>query len=278
MAPTAFKNSDGVLVQCGRCAGCLTRRVSNWSLRLQYEGKRHWDSYFLTLTYDTDHVPISEKGLMTLRKKHVSEFMKRLRYYSNGNKIRFYACGEYGTARKRPHYHIILFGSNPSAIYRAWASCDRKTGEFIPFGDIYYGTVTGASIGYVLKYMTKPWKPHAANDDREREFQLQSQKLGDNYLTDAMKEWHLSDLENNYYSIVPGTDKKAPLPRYYKLKIYNDEQIEQIAWSNIQRIRKQQDAERAELGEHYDRIISERNRIRTERLHYRATKNRSTAD
>ena len=47
---------------------------------------------------------------MSLRKRDFQLFMKRLRKKYSDDRIRFYACGEYGSETFRPHYHAILFG------------------------------------------------------------------------------------------------------------------------------------------------------------------------
>ena len=63
---------------CGRCYPCTMRRVSGWSFRLVQEDKRAYSSSFLTLTYNTKHVPLSKKGFMTLRKQIYNHFLNVL--------------------------------------------------------------------------------------------------------------------------------------------------------------------------------------------------------
>lgn len=211
-------------IQCGKCPGCVKKRQSNWSFRLIKEGERSLSSYFVTLTYDTTTVPRTKNGFMTLSKTDVQAFIKKLRKkhekhdYARNYPIRYYAAGEYGDSRRRPHYHIILFNSNYQDITDAWT-----TEKGAAKGTIYFGTVNGASIGYTLKYISKPRTiPLHANDDRAKEFSLMSKKLGANYLTKNMIGWHLADLDTRYYLPMPGGDK-APMSKYYKEKIYNSE-------------------------------------------------------
>lgn len=157
---------------CGKCPECLKRRVSGWSFRLIKESERSHSAIFVTLTYDVDHVPLTEKGFMTLRKSDVQKFFKRLRKIDPEAQIKYYAVGEYGGRTLRPHYHIILFNSSHANISSAW----RLEGK--PLGDIHYGDVSGASVGYTLKYMTKEGKiPLHKNDDRVPEFSLMSKDL-----------------------------------------------------------------------------------------------------
>jgi hypothetical protein len=154
---------------------------------------------------------------MNLDKKHFQDFMKRLRKRSL-IKLKYYACGEYGGASLRPHYHAIMFNSNPEDIMASWT-----------FGQHYFGDVSGASIGYVLKYMSKKGRiPLHANDDRLPEFSLMSKGLGANYMTDQMVKWHKNDLIERMHLVLKD-GRKIAMPRYYKDKIYTDTERERIA-------------------------------------------------
>lgn len=159
--------NETIPVPCGKCADCLKRRVSGWSFRLMNEEKKSSSAFFLTLTYDTKHVDITKNGFMTLNKKHMQDFMKRLRK-RNQEKLKYFLVGEYGGKTKRPHYHLILFNAVLDTVQPAWE-----------LGSVHYGLVTGASVGYTLKYMMKPSKiPMHKNDDRLKEFSLMSKGLG----------------------------------------------------------------------------------------------------
>lgn len=160
------KTNEQVPVPCGKCPECLKRRVSGWSFRLLQEDKVADSSIFLTLTYDVSNVPLTKNGFMVLCKRDVQLFFKRLRraHPAGHRPIRYYAVGEYGGRTNRPHYHVILFNAKPELIQEAWN-----------LGQIHYGTVGGASVGYTLKYMCKPSRiPMHRNDDRIKEFSLMS--------------------------------------------------------------------------------------------------------
>lgn len=203
---------------CGKCPECLKRRVSGWSFRLLQEEKNSASALFLTLTYSTDTVPISDNGFMTLKKRDVQLFMKRLRKYHKLVKLKYYVVGEYGGKTNRPHYHMILFNANIKYVQDSWKN-----------GQIHYGEVSGASVGYTLKYMMKQGKiPMHRNDDRVKEFSLMSKGLGANYLSPQMKYWHIRDLENRMHCVLKD-GRKIAMPRYYKDKVYNETQRKVIA-------------------------------------------------
>lgn len=206
---------------CGKCPNCVARRTSGWSFRLMQQEKVSFNAHFITLTYDTKHVPISDHGFMQLKKRDVQLFFKRLRKLDvatspdGKSNIKYYVVGEYGGKTKRPHYHVIIFNVKIEHIPVAWG-----------LGDVHYGTVTGASIGYTLKYISKPNKiPEFARDDRQPQFALMSKGLGKNYLTPNIMAWHNETKANAfltrmYVNLEDG--KKASMPRYYKDKIYNE--------------------------------------------------------
>lgn len=165
-----FKKTGEGPFPCGKCPNCRMRRASDWSFRLMEEDKVRGPGLFLTLTYDRSNVPISKNGFMSLSKSHVQLFFKRLRkaHSRTSCSIKYYAVGEYGGNSRRPHYHIIAFGADISKIQPAWE-----------LGAVHYGTVSAASVGYTLKYITKtPTVPRHMNDDRLREFSLMSKDWG----------------------------------------------------------------------------------------------------
>lgn len=172
ITPFYRKEDPLVPLPCGKCPPCVKRRVSGWSFRLMKEGEVSSLSLFVTLTYDTNYVPITEKGFMTLDKTDIQKFLKRLRKKANQNeRIKYYCAGEYGTDRHRPHYHLILFNAKHQDIIDAWVHPETKKA----IGTIYFGNVQEASIGYTLKYISKPRIiPIHRNDDRQPEFALMS--------------------------------------------------------------------------------------------------------
>jgi hypothetical protein len=254
-------------VPCSKCPPCKKRRTSGWSFRLVKEGERSLSALFVTLTYNTEVVPITKNGFMNLDKADVQKFMKRLRKLSN-EKLKYYVCGEYGTKRMRPHYHLIIFNADKEKVELAW-TLDRR-----PLGQIYIGDVNEASIGYTLKYMTKKGKiPIHHNDDRQKEFSLMSKGLGSNYLTDKMIKWHKNSIEERMYCNIKG-NKKIAMPRYYKDKIYNEFDKVRISNHIKQKAEEQEIKLINELGENHQQIIVERHIYAFEKMHKDAEKNR----
>lgn len=257
---TLKEDNGGHQVPCGKCYNCKMRRASNWSIRLMNHYEKAGNGLFITLTYDTKYVPISKKGYMTLDKKHVQNFIKRLRQWHEEkvSSISYYAVGEYGGKTYRPHYHIIIFNAKIEFIEKSWSDCvNKKQGIFRKLGEINYGTLTEASVGYTLKYISKAKRiPLHKNDDRVPEFALMSKGIGKEYLYSKMVEWHLQKPNERMY--IPLKDgKKAPMPRYYKDKIYSKELKELAAYYYKQKSDIEKEKQINYYGEDYQKVKEE---------------------
>lgn len=202
------------IVPCGKCIQCLKRRVNGWTFRLNQELKCSTSAAFITLTYD--QAPLSFNEQLTLEKKDFQDFMKRLRKKTH-NKLKYYACGEYGTQSQRPHYHAIMYN-----LPNNWLQDSTKLHEAWGHGHIDIGTAEMASFQYVVGYLNKGrWQPQHELDDRNPEFSVMSKNLGKTYITPKMEKFHKSRLAS--YATLPG-GQKTSLPRYYRDKIFTKEE------------------------------------------------------
>ena len=236
---------------CGKCPACVRRRVSGWAFRLNKQSEQSNSAHFVTLTYNDEHIKKTKNGFETLVKKDVQDFFKRLRKLTK-QKISYYAVGEYGDTGERPHYHIILFNANPKIVENAWKLND------ITLGNVHFGDVGDASVGYTLKYISKDKKiPQFNGDDRQKEFALMSKGLGAGYLTDNMVKWHTKgNIENKVY--LPLKDgKKAAMPRYYKDKLYDKGQKFRIGVFMRAESQKQVEELENQYGDLYNYKIAE---------------------
>jgi len=218
LTPIITKNSNNIPVPCGRCPECKARRVSSWSFRLMEEEKHSSSSYFITLTYDNKHVPITARNYSTVSLRDLQTFFKRLRKRNGDIRLKYYAAAEYGSKTFRPHYHVILFNAALGTIQPSWM-----------LGQVHYGEVSEASVGYCLKYISKPSRiPLHRNDDRKGEFATMSKGIGRQYINLKNQKWHYLDIENRQYlNLKDG--KKVSMPRYYKDRLYDDESRKKIA-------------------------------------------------
>ncbi len=211
-------------VPCGQCYKCLGRRRNAWAFRLYHEMQISTSSVFMTLTYGInekegwgENPPTSFNGIYTLRKKHLQDFIKRLRRINNGT-IKYYAVGEYGTNNNRPHYHIIMFNLDPHHISRS-LNLSKQTWKK---GNMDIAQCNIATINYTVGYLMQgAWQPQTDDDDRDPQFSTMSKKLGSNYLTDRMYNYHLERMET---SVDHPSGFKMPMPRYYRDQIFSKEE------------------------------------------------------
>lgn len=209
--------------------------IHGWAFRLMQEERKADSSLFITLTYATKNVPITRRGNQSLWKRDLQLFFKRLRKaHSESHKIRsirYLACGEYGGRTRRPHYHIILFNSQVEKIQPAWG-----------LGSVHYGLVSDASIYYTLKYVMKNYgRRYYKKLGIEKEFRVMSKRLGLCYAENKqIQRWHKADIANRMYlNLTDG--KKIAMPRYYKDKLYDEEEREIAIYAGLLRCREKQD-------------------------------------
>lgn len=220
LCPITIGKKDGFrrwqVVPCGKCIACRRRRQAGWSFRLLHEMQSSTSSAFLTLTYSDDELVYGEEH-PTLVKRHLQLFWKRLRKEQakvTEDKIKYYACGEYGSRTYRPHYHAIVFNLHPSLMLDD-ILCPIWSHGFARVDDCNI-----KSIQYVTKYVMKS-VPIDLNG-KEREFSTMSKGLGKQFLTPQMVKYY----QNHEIPYIVWKDgQKLTMPRYYKEKIYDEETL-----------------------------------------------------
>lgn len=235
---------DVMLIPCGQCIGCRIQQREDWTTRIELEA-RDWNPesvWFITLTYDEEHVPgmILGTGEIVRNAKYtwdtkksvpesvqillypdIQKFLKRLRK-ALGGKLRYFCCGEYGDKTARPHYHMILYGWIPSDLEDVYKGRPNGyyTSKFLEecwgMGQIMMANAKPATYRYVAGYVTKKMYELGGRKQNEYEklgqpkpFAEMSRKpgLGDNYY-----EKHKNEIwEQGYIQCSNG--KKARMPR-----------------------------------------------------------------
>lgn len=242
------KEYEYIPVPCGKCAECRKRKVDEWVFRMSEEDKVASSSHFVTLTYNTQCVPITPNGYMTLDKEDLQKFFKRLRKNTGYEKIKYYAVGEYGEKNQRPHYHAIVFNCPTAVSYSdAWSLTKKawlkrydpklKNGrpydpypgltdsDKIVLGDVHIGQTTGPSIAYTVKYLDKKRRTTKhSREDFAREFSVMSRGLGKNYISDETKKYHREHPDQLYLTMPGG--KKIAMPKYYRNQIWPVDEME----------------------------------------------------
>lgn len=197
---------NAIQVPCGKCHACLRKRSLDWTTRCVFESRSYGadNCCFVTLTYNPDSLP--KDGLC---KRHLQNWLKVLRGYLYPAKLRFYACGEYGTHGKRPHYHVILFGVSKDTMDFMVLSKNA----FWRFGFVSVGFATERSIAYTAGYCNKSY---SWPKGKTPIFRVMSRRPG----------LGLRYFEENRDEIMRTT---SVLPRYLDNKLFVDGSVEQLA-------------------------------------------------
>lgn len=243
-SPKSPRMSDEpIFVPCGHCIGCRLDRSREWALRCMHESQYHDVAYFVTLTYNDEHLPSD----MSLRPDDFTLFMKRLRK-SRNTKLAYFMCGEYGDSNLRPHYHAILFGAQfddkrqwkrtPHGVLFKSQELERIWG----LGYCSLGPVNFTTCAYVSRYVMKKVYGEKADEHyagREPEYIRMSLKpaIGKRWYETYGKGAHAFD-----HVIMNG--KRHKVPKYYD-KIL--EKVDEEEFLEIKRERKERMMEPATL-------------------------------
>lgn len=287
--PGTFRRiTDYVEVGCGRCMGCRLERSRQWANRCMLELQYHDSAYFVTLTYNEEHVPVSyysdpETGeafpSYTLRKRDFQLFMKRLRKRFSNDTIRFFACGEYGPETMRPHYHAILFGLHlddlqpwskssqgfqyylSPSLQEVWGerlvptrqSCVTPLAlpgfEYAPLGHILVSPVSWETCAYTARYVMK--KLNGPEAKFYADFSLEPPFSLMSRKPGIARQWyedHPDCYDYEYISISTPTGGKKFRPPRYFDKLYDIDEPERMAEIKETRRRMAEAAQQAKLS------------------------------
>lgn len=249
----SIHTTETLKLPCGQCWGCRLERSRIWSIRCMHEAQLHEHNQYVTLTYNQENLPEDD----SLKKKDLTDFWKRLR---KKFKIRYYACGEYGDEKERPHYHAIIFGLKLDDLTYYRTTRDgfklynsKVIDEIWTHGYCTIGAVTFESCAYVARYIMKKQLGKGAEDhylkidkstgeilsDRTPEYTVMSNRPG------IGKKW-FDKFKSDIYQA--GTDGKVIIrggtlcqpPRYYEDKYELESECNKLQIIEIKKERKKQ--------------------------------------
>lgn len=205
-----------ITFRCGVCRDCRLYRAREWAIRAYHEGQLHERSCFVDLTFAIEPASICKRDLQL--------FFKRLRKSLPGVTIKYFAVGEYGENFSRPHYHVCIFG---------WEPTDQKLWNKSPKGTLLFNSkhldsvwkdyspahgwatisvLSPEAAGYAARYTLKKIGGDLADDHyqgREPEFNLASAGLGKGWI-----EKHYKDVFRDGFVVYKA--KECPIPTYYR--------------------------------------------------------------
>ena len=215
----------GCQVPCGKCELCMKRRQREWFIRNYFEFKNSETAYFITLTYDEEHLP---NGVV---KKDCQDFLKRLRKPLGKHRISYFLVSEYGDQFHRPHYHMLLYNYPLKNIENVKKSIEEAWQN----GLASVGSVTSASINYCTKYCLKAENKNEGASLLPPVFMLCSRRpaLGSSFVQDERNKKYYAVSKSTYRTI---DGCKYPLPGYYKHKLFDDSTLEALYLEGLERV------------------------------------------
>ena len=197
--PRDFPYKKKLQLPCGECKSCALDYARDWGARAIHESKLHENNYFITLTYSPEHLPIID-GQENLVYKDFQNFMHRLRKRYPHCANRYLVCGEYGSIKGRPHWHLILFGApvfdDLEFVGKGSKGDDtytsNKLSEIWGKGFVNVGEVTPQTTRYVANYSLK-------NAFDQRWYEYEKDENGQYVLDEngRRKDWYVVDYKND---------------------------------------------------------------------------------
>lgn len=235
--PYFYRMATFVYVPCGKCEACLSKRRTAWTMRLNNELKESESCYFITLTYDENHVPwkVINRGGYVDYVQHVSKkdcqlFLKRLRKALRPFKVRYFLVSEYGPQTLRPHYHMILFNFPNELKSKIYEYIDNAWG----LGFIQISPISSARINYVTSYCLDS---SSLPEYLDKNFMLCSRRpgIGLSHICDpAIVDYYTRNMDGLAILEKNGKPCKVSMPRYYRDKLFDRSAADEIACKNIE--------------------------------------------
>lgn len=218
-----------VEIECGYCHECLQKKGREWRIRNYEQLNETPQAVFFTGTFTDvriEHLSnkynIDKEDVNKIATKEVRLFLERIRKYNKGKSVKHWIVTEKGhTNTRRIHIHGIFYAENGHTkqsltwlLRNQWIAGYCYNGKY----------VNEKTINYVSKYLTK-------TDEVNKDFKgiiLCSSGLGKNYVNENKErfKWNAEKTKQDYYC---KNGQHIALPRYYKEKLFTEEQRE-LLW------------------------------------------------
>ncbi len=242
-----------VPVGCGKCMECMKQKANSWRTRLNEEARHTNNGRFITFTIRNNEfnklhkevdMPFGYESMNKVATLAVRRFLERWRKKYKKS-VRHWITTEIGhRGTERLHLHGILY-----------TDVDRKTiSEIWGYGFCNIRNVCSEkSISYIVKYMNKVDPMHKDY----RPVVLCSKGIGSGYLErkDSKDNQYKGEDTKEYYRTRSG--RKAALPIYYRNKLYNEDEREQLWLMKLDKQERWVGGERVDISqseEQYEKL------------------------
>lgn len=205
MCVTPIELPNGQTRACRKCWQCRGNYVRQWVGRALAESQHCVGSDFVTLTYGGGDTPESQ----VLTPSHIQKYLRTVR--DAGYPLRFFCAGEYGSAKGRAHWHLMIWWQDRVPELR------RNWSHNMPWWDYGFSEYEPGSeytTNYVMKYVQKDFL-----DGESRTYHTMSKNpmLGYRYFDELARDHVMQGLapQTRLYKLPKVFDHKTGKPIEY---------------------------------------------------------------
>ncbi len=243
--PLPLVEIDGVLredkrvlevsVGCGKCIECRKMKSREWQVRLNEEIRSDNRGVFVTLTFSNEAIKELNKILEDRRTKNKIEGYERNNELAKIGVRRFLERWRKKYKKSVKHWFVTELGhkGTENIHIHGFIWCEKEDAKCIreiwKYGFVWLSTekkgyVNEETAKYVTKYITK-------TDLKHKEYKsviLTSAGIGKGYLKRVDAYVNKFDGIDTIDTYRTSSGRKLGLPIYYRNKIYNDEEREEL--------------------------------------------------
>ncbi|AXH78097.1 MAG: replication initiator protein [Microviridae sp.] len=238
--PVKDQRTKLVPIGCQNCIECRKQKARAWQVRLLEDIKTHKNGKFITLTFSNKSIKELNAEIDTLegyeRDNQIAtlamrRFLERWRKQYKKS-LRHWMVTEIGhQGTENIHLHgIIWTNENLETVEKTWQYGFMWKGKKKQLNKneyIYENYVNETTIGYITKYVTKIDELHKTYKSKI----LTSPGIGHNYTNTHDSKKNKFNESKTIETYRTTTGHKISLPIYWRNKIYNEEEREQL-WLN----------------------------------------------
>lgn len=278
--PLKDHRAQFVPVGCGKCIECRKQKAREWQVRLLEDVKHHTNGKFIALTFDEkqlkeiyDYVRTKWSHLQgydidnQIATVAVRRFLERWRK-EYGKSLRHWLVTELGQKNtEHLHLHGIVWTNEPiEKVEQHWQYGWVWKGQRQEHTNKLKNYVNGQTVNYIVKYVHKMDAKHP----EYKSLILTSPGIGGDYVKTYNSR--LNNFKGTETNELYRTDSgyQIAMPTYWRNKIYNDEQREQLWLHRLDKEERWVRGERVSIkngDEEYYKLLAWHRKINT-RLGY----------
>lgn len=259
-------NDDRVLfvpVGCGRCFECRRQKRREWQVRLTEDIKINNKCLFVTFSFSEQSLDKLEKEIKwdksyyircnEIARLAVRRFLERWRKKYKKS-VRHWLVTELGQNNtERVHLHGLLWTEESNDVIE----------DLWMYGNIWIGDyVNERTINYIVKYLSKSDGVHKNYVPK----MFVSKGIGSNYIDSVNAKRNVFNNNDTNETYVNRKGFKFGLPVYYRNKLYDDDEREQLWLNKLDEEVRYVDGVKIDVSDNEDEYLQVREEARAKNL------------